>query len=428
MTDISHETKCKVAVNCPKSSRTPTCPFTITIWTTWNEYGHDYFQVGGPVNPATCKLSELEIHDMIRKRMECKFSKDFNSADNMFNILQQAGVFVHDPTGQWRADGKDEVEVGVHRKPYFDVHRLTATREKVQDLLLDYLDVIDDPGAKGRLSYETALNCTGCHHPMDSTSCAVEWKGPNWSGFISLVELAKCHVGRLFNSSTILDEQEGQNIQRLGCSIKMYGDAFGVPLKYCDPYLLVSGGTWQNVDKAVEIVRNAILNHHADQSQSVPPQPPPYHGGGIPQSDMVEEIKPAERKDKRRRARRLKAWRKHQEEQQQKNDSQLSPPTQCEQNTVELSIDTTLPINDALNKYNQDICQLQKSRDSSSNNSEGGKVSEIVMKAPEWIQSNRQKQQDLFCECSNIITVIFVKSKSHHESSFLLQFILLDQR
>jgi hypothetical protein len=112
----------------------------------------------------------------------------------------------------------------------------------VQDLLLDYLDYIDDPGAKGRLSYETALSCTGCHRPVDSTSCAVEWKGPNWSGFISLVELAKFNVGRWFNASTILDEQDGQNIQRLGCSIKMYGDAFGVPLKYCDPYLLVSGG------------------------------------------------------------------------------------------------------------------------------------------------------------------------------------------
>jgi len=219
------------------------------------------------------------------------------------------------------------------------------------------------------------------------------------------VELPTCNEGRLFNASTILDEQEGQNIQRLGCSIKIYGDAFGVPLKYCDPYLLVAGGSWHNVDKAVEIVRNAISSHYADQSQSVPPQPPPpYHGGGIPQFDMVEEVKPANHKFKR-----IALWRKHQEEQQQKDDSetvtaasatveQLSPPTQCEQNAVELSIDTTLPINDSPNKYNQDSCRSLMSRDSSSNNSGGGKVSEIVMKVPEWIQSNRQKQQDFFCE------------------------------
>ena len=415
MQDIAHETKCKVDVKCPRIGE-PQFSITITIWTTrtasFNQYGHDYIQVGGPVNPATCRLSEVEIHDMISKRMEYKIRKDFNSADNMYNILQQAGVFVHDPTGQWRA----EIEVGVHRK--LGTHRLIETREKVQELLLDYLDFIDDPGAKGRLSYETALSCTGCHRPVDSTSCAVEWKGPNWSGFISLVELPKCNEGRLFNASTILDEQEGQNIQRLGCSIKIYGDAFGVPLKYCDPYLLVSGGTWQNVDKAVEIVRNAISNHYADQSQSVPPQPPPYHGEGIPQFDMVEEVEPADHK-----AKRLEAWRKHQKEQQQKDDSeavtaasatveQLSPTTQCEQNAVELSIDTTLPINDSPNKYNQDSCRSLMSRDSSSNNSGGG---EIVMKVPQWMQSNQQKQKDVFCECSNIFTVI-CSQKSHHIS------------
>jgi hypothetical protein len=224
--------------------------------------------------------------------MECKLRKDFKSADDIQSKYHQAGVFVHDGTGQWRADGKDEIEVGVHRKPYFDVHRLTAAREKVQDLLLDYLDFIDDPGAKGRLSYETALSCTGCHCPVDSTSRAVEWKGPNWSGFISLLELPSCNIGRFFNASKILDEQEGQNIQRIGCSIKIYGDAFGVPLKYCDPYLLVSGGTWQNVDEAVEIVRNAISNHYVDQSQLVPPPQ------GIPQMGMLEEeVKPAEQKD-----------------------------------------------------------------------------------------------------------------------------------
>ena len=419
MQDIARETKCKVVVKCPRIGE-PQISTTITI-TCYNQYGHDYIQVGGPVNPATCRLREAEIHDMIRKRMEYKIRKDYKSADKMYNILQQAGVFVHNPTGQWRADGLDEIEVGVLRKPFFDLHRLTDAREKVQDLLLDYLDYIDDPGAKGRLSYETALSCTGCHRPVDSTSCAVQWKGPNWSGFISLVELPKCNEGRLFNGSTILDEQEGQNIQRLGCSIKIYGDAFGVPLKYCDPYLLVSGGTWQTVDKAVEIVRNAISNHYADQSQSVPPQPPPYHGGGIPQFDMVEEVKPANHMAKRN-----SEWLKHQEEQQQKDDSQLSPPTQCEQNAVELSIDTTLPINDSPNKYNQDSCRSLMSRDSSSNNSGGGKVSEIVMKVPEWIQGNRQRQQDLFCECSNIITIICQIKISSYKSSFL-QFILLDQ-
>ena len=336
MQDIAHETQCKVVVNCPRIGE-PQFSINITI-TCLNQYGHDYIQVGGPVNPATCRLSEVEIHNMIRKRMECKFRKDFKSADDIQSMYHQAGVFVHDATGQWRADGKDEIEVGVHRKPYFDVHRLTDAREKVQDLLLDYLDFIDDPGAKGRLSYEIALRCTGCHRPVDSTSSAIEWKGPNWSGFISLLELPSCNVGRLFNASKILDGQVGQNIQHLGCSIKVYGDAFGVPLKYCEPYLLVSGGTWQNVDEAIEIVRNAISNHYVDQSQLVPP---PQGRMG-----MLEEVKPAKHKDQ--------------------------------------FIDSTLPLNDSPNKN----------------------VVEIVIKVPEWIQSNQKKQQDLFCECLNISIII----------------------
>ena len=33
--------------------------------------------------------------------------------------------------------------------------------EKIQELLMDYLDFIGDPGAKGRLTYEVALSSTG---------------------------------------------------------------------------------------------------------------------------------------------------------------------------------------------------------------------------------------------------------------------------
>ena len=33
--------------------------------------------------------------------------------------------------------------------------------EKIQELLMDYLDFTGDPGAKGRLTYEVALSSTG---------------------------------------------------------------------------------------------------------------------------------------------------------------------------------------------------------------------------------------------------------------------------
>lgn len=76
----------------------------------FNEHGHDYSQVGGPINPSTCSLTESEIHDRIRSRMECKFARDFNTADSIEYELRQAGVLVHDGFKEWRADGDEQDE------------------------------------------------------------------------------------------------------------------------------------------------------------------------------------------------------------------------------------------------------------------------------------------------------------------------------
>ena len=73
----------------------------------FNEFGHDYSQVNGPtIDPSICTLSENEIHTLIKERMECKFARDFQSADAIQAELQQAGVEVHDGFKEWRADGE----------------------------------------------------------------------------------------------------------------------------------------------------------------------------------------------------------------------------------------------------------------------------------------------------------------------------------
>ena len=51
--------------------------------------------------------------------------------------------------------------------------------EKVMHHLLDYMDFIDDDGAKERVIYEVASSYTGPHCPRDSTSKAVGWKDSN---------------------------------------------------------------------------------------------------------------------------------------------------------------------------------------------------------------------------------------------------------
>lgn len=71
----------------------------------FNEFGHDYTQLG-QIDTSVCTLGEGEIHSMIRERMECKFARDFRTADQIEQDLMNAGVEVHDGFKEWRADGQ----------------------------------------------------------------------------------------------------------------------------------------------------------------------------------------------------------------------------------------------------------------------------------------------------------------------------------
>ena len=71
----------------------------------FNEFGHDYTQLG-QIDTSICTLGEGEIHSMIRERMECKFARDFRTADQIEQELMNAGVEVHDGFKEWRADGQ----------------------------------------------------------------------------------------------------------------------------------------------------------------------------------------------------------------------------------------------------------------------------------------------------------------------------------
>ena len=63
-------------------------------------------QTGGPVDPANCALPEAEIHDLIRQRMECKFARDYRTADDIEARPSSKGVVFHDGVKEWRADGE----------------------------------------------------------------------------------------------------------------------------------------------------------------------------------------------------------------------------------------------------------------------------------------------------------------------------------
>jgi len=69
-----------------------------------NEYGHDYTKVG-ELDKSICTLTETEINNMIRTRMQCRLNSDYQQADKILKQLNQCGVAISDDTKLWRADG-----------------------------------------------------------------------------------------------------------------------------------------------------------------------------------------------------------------------------------------------------------------------------------------------------------------------------------
>jgi len=142
---------------------------------------------------------------------------------------------------------------------------LTEARRKLQELLLDY---VGNDGSRGRLIYELALSCWGAHRPKKSTCNAVNARDPfdgdSGCRFITVLALPYHFNGgrRVYHAAQLLKANVLARIRNEANSyIKVVGDEFRVPVKFCDPYVLVVGSCYQDVDKAAEIVRGATDNH-----------------------------------------------------------------------------------------------------------------------------------------------------------------------
>lgn len=145
---------------------------------------------------------------------------------------------------------------------------LDYARELLQDLLLDYMDVVHDDGSKNRMLYEVAstiiivqgdknVDILQDLRPRDSTSRAVRTKN---DGFMTIVELPftskkDYHAGYLLVYPVL------SRIKKNNCRIKVCGNQFRVPLKLCDPHVVVTGRRWQDVDSAVAVLQQFIRGH-----------------------------------------------------------------------------------------------------------------------------------------------------------------------
>ena len=161
------------------------------------------------------------------------------------------------------ATGRPKMNISIGSN---ELSQLDLACKKVMQHLLDYVDFIDDAGAKERVIYEVASSYTGPHCPRDSTSKAVGWKNTNGDlRFLSVIELNNPYILRDGCFAFLADIQtleKSDQMNHLSCQIKLYGDVFGVTLKYCNPYVLVSGHSWSNVDKTVLMVQDVIKTHN----------------------------------------------------------------------------------------------------------------------------------------------------------------------
>lgn len=151
-----------------------------------------------------------------------------------------------------------------------DMH---CAREKIQDLLLNFLQL---DGDRGRLLYEVASSCPGPHRVADSTSQAIWAKDPysldGLEVFMSLVHHFPFEIvnGRkTFHTKFLLTLSLLTRLwKETGCYVKAgANDRSGFPVKLCFPYLLVMGRTWPAVDKACAFLQGAIEDYVRTNSQ-----------------------------------------------------------------------------------------------------------------------------------------------------------------
>lgn len=144
-------------------------------------------------------------------------------------------------------------------------------RQMIEHIMLQFklpgLPSIGEDGSSGRLIYELAKCWPGSHKPKRSLSDAVmQQKNPFYQSKVctmSLIDLPTVWTvkGKEWHGSYLL--QISKTIRKVNCYMYLRGDEFNRPVRYGDPYVLVTGhpSEWRDVDCAVEMVREEIRKH-----------------------------------------------------------------------------------------------------------------------------------------------------------------------
>ena len=131
-------------------------------------------------------------------------------------------------------------------------------RRIVENILINF-DAIKDDGCKDRLLYEFAASHDGPHRQNESTSRAVKCSLNDEMKWISVVEISsedgqgekKLHEDFLHKRKNVLVDK----LKNMHCEYQVFGVK---DTHFGDPYVLVRGRSWFDVDKAVDIVKHEI--------------------------------------------------------------------------------------------------------------------------------------------------------------------------
>ena len=150
-------------------------------------------------------------------------------------------------------------------------------RKAANDLEHALLEYIQYDGSQGRLFYDLARTCKFLHPRGSAGSSSVMQRNPfsqhKEMGWMNIVVLPYELIGGnrrgyhglylIEKSTSVLGKihRETASLGNRRVFIKLCGDDFRVPTKFCTPYVFVMGDKPGQVDMAVDILQEAIQHH-----------------------------------------------------------------------------------------------------------------------------------------------------------------------
>lgn len=154
--------------------------------------------------------------------------------------------------------------------------RLNEARDMIGESIFE---IAKNDGSIGRCYYDFARLYPENEDFNSASNAVLQWNPfsgvfkQSWMTVMPLpfvrVHTKKNEPKDEFHGSFIASLREKIWIKTV-CQIRVCGDSFDVPTKYCDPYVFIFGRCREDVDNAFNIVQEAISCHRSNCTCSLP--------------------------------------------------------------------------------------------------------------------------------------------------------------